>query len=359
MYQTPQDENSATQKEKSFSSRVLTALGIILPILLLILLFGYAFQVFLLVFAGILITVFFRGLSHYFSQRTGLPEGWSLLVTVLAVFAITTALFWLLAPQVSEQTTKLSEELPRSIENLKDQLQDSNFGSKILDELPDQEAILQNRDKWMSQALGLFSTTFGILGDLYVILFIGLFLTAQPKIYKDGIVALVPIKKRARANEVLDTLGATLGKWIAGKMFSMLVVGILSGVGLWILGIPMAIALAVFAGILSFIPNFGPLIALIPAVLVAFLQGPNQALYVVALYTGIQFVESNLLTPLIQKKMVEIPPALIIISQILLAVFTGGLGLILATPVMVGFMVLVKMLYVSDVLGDKSVEEKN
>ncbi len=119
----------------------------------------------------------------------------------------------------------------------------------------------------------------------------------------------------------------------------------------------MALALGIIAGLLSFIPNFGPIIALLPAVLIAFTQGPNTALYITLLYMGVQAVESNLITPLVQKKMVYLPPAMIIISQVLLGILVGGLGLILATPLIAILMVLIQMLYVEDVLGD-SVQEK-
>jgi predicted PurR-regulated permease PerM len=128
--------------------------------------------------------------------------------------------------------------------------------------------------------------------------------------------------------------------------------------GLWILGVPLALALGFIAGLLSFVPNFGPLIALIPAVLVGLMEGPSTALYVVILYIVIQAVESNLITPMIQKQMVYLPPAVILIGQVLLGILVGGLGLILATPIIAIAVVLVQLLYVEDVLGDKSSEEE-
>nr|WP_229374877.1 AI-2E family transporter [Fibrella rubiginis] len=144
--------------------------------------------------------------------------------------------------------------------------------------------------------------------------------------------------------------------WLIGKLFSMIVVGVLSFLGLWLLGVKLAAALALFAGLITFIPNFGPILALVPAVLFAFSDGPQQVLYVVLLYTGIQLIESNLLTPLVQNKMISMPPALVLISQLIMGVFVGGIGLILATPVMAVVLILVKMLYVQDVLDDKSVK---
>ncbi|MFD2515968.1 AI-2E family transporter [Pontibacter locisalis] len=339
-----------------FTQKVLKALALVLGAVLLLLLIGKAFEVLLLVFAGVLMAVFFRGTASALSTRTGLSGGWSLTLVVVAVIVLITATVWLLAPQVSEQAAALSEELPKAVGHFRDRVEDYRWGRKLVDEAPTMESLLERQGSWVKQSLGVLSTTFGILANLYVVLFLGLFITAQPGLYKKGIVLLFPMSKRQRASEVLNTLGVTLYKWLLGKLFSMLVVGVFTTVGLSLLNIPVAMALGLLAGLLSFVPNFGPLFALIPAVLIALLEGPDQALYVVLLYTGIQAVESNILTPLVQKKMIEIPPALIIVAQLLLGVFSGVLGLILATPIIAVVMVLVKMLYVHDTLGDKEVE---
>ena len=154
----------------------------------------------------------------------------------------------------------------------------------------------------------------------------------------------------------MDKLGETLINWLLGKLFSMTVVGVLTALGLWALGIPLIGVLSLLAGLLSFIPNFGPILALIPAVLVALLEGPDQALYVAGLYVLVQAVESNLITPLVQQRLIEMPPALILVAQVLMGTLVGGLGVMLATPVVAILMVLVKMLYIQDGLGDKSVK---
>lgn len=144
----------------------------------------------------------------------------------------------------------------------------------------------------------------------------------------------------------MNNIGGNLKKWLKGKLFAMLVVFVLTSIGLIIIGIPMWLTLALIAGILNFIPNFGPLIALIPAVLIAFLQGESTALWVAALYIAVQVTESNFITPLVQQRLIRIPPALIIIAQLLIAPLTGGWGLVLATPLMIIIIVLVQELYI-------------
>lgn len=126
----------------------------------------------------------------------------------------------------------------------------------------------------------------------------------------------------------------------------MLIVFVLTAIGLSIIGVPMWLVLALLAGLLNFIPNFGPLLALIPAALVALLQGPSTAIWVIGLYLTVQVVESNFITPMVQQKLVNIPPAVIIMAQLFIAPLTGGWGLVLATPLVLLIMVTVQELYI-------------
>ncbi len=174
----------------------------------------------------------------------------------------------------------------------------------------------------------------------------GIFFTVSPKVYKEGIVKLVPKKGKQKADDMVNKLGENLKKWLKGKIFAMFVVFVLTAAGLLIIGMPMWLVLALIAGILNFIPNFGPLIALIPAVLVAFMQSPTTAAIVAGLYIFIQVAESNFITPMVQQKLINIPQALIIMAQLLIAPLTGGWGLVLATPLMVIIIVLVQELYI-------------
>lgn len=355
MVEKKEEIQSNTSNDISYSKKVLIAAGIFIPIILLLLLFGVAFKVLLLILAGVLFASFFRGTASLIHTYTKIPMGWALLVSVILFIGLTVLASLFIVPQITDQVNQLSEKMPEAIQGAKDQLKESKQGRNLVDQIPENpQQWLQGKSGLLKQSVGVFSATFGVLADLYVILFIGLFMMAQPKPYQKGIVKMVPLPNRKRAQEVIDKIGTTLQRWIAGKLFSMLIVAVLSSTGLWILGVPLALALGVIAGLLSFIPNFGPLIALIPAVLVGFMEGSDTALYVIFLYIGVQAVESNVITPLVQKQMVYLPPAIILISQVLLGILVGGLGLILATPIIAIAMVLINMLYVEDVLGDKS-----
>jgi predicted PurR-regulated permease PerM len=202
------------------------------------------------------------------------------------------------------------------------------------------------------RAGGASSTALGGFGSLVVILFVGLFAAFEPALYRRGLLRLLPPGRRARAGEILSLMAHTLRMWMLGKMASMALVGIATWVGLALLGIPLAVVLSLLAAVLAFIPNLGPILSVIPAILLALLQGSTTALWVAGLYVGIQAVESYILTPLLQKNLVSLPPAVTLIAQVIMGTLAGGLGVIVATPLTAAALVLIKEAYVRDLLGD-------
>lgn len=333
-----------TVNDYSYPKKVWIAGGIIAFIVILILLFKATFNVLLLILAGSLIAVYFRGLSDLIQRKTKWKGGVCVAISIIGTLLLIVLLFWLIGAKVQSQIAELSDTLPQTVEKAKEKLNQSPLGQKVVQKI----SSPKTQEQAQSIAQSFFKTTFGVLGDIYVILFTGIFFTASPKIYKDGIIKLIPPKGKPKAKEVLSGIGNNLKKWLKGKLFAMLVVFTLTAIGLVIIGMPMWLALALIAGILNFIPNFGPLIALIPAVLVGLSNGTSMAIWVAVLYVAVQVAESNFITPMVQKKLINIPPALIIIAQMLIAPLTGGWGLVLATPLMVILLVLVDNLYIKN-----------
>lgn len=212
---------------------------------------------------------------------------------------------------------------------------------------------MPDRPDVLAKATGVVSNTLGALANVLIVLVFGIYLAADPEVYLGGLARLFPKGRRARVREVLLAVGSTLRWWLIGKFLSMVVIGVLTAIGLWLLGVPMAVTLALIAALLTFIPNIGPILAVVPAALLALLQSPMQVVYVCLLYFGIQTFESYLLTPLVQRRTVSLPPGLTIFAQVLAAVLLGGLALALATPMAAALVVLVRMLYLEDVLGDR------
>ncbi|MGE3269472.1 MAG: AI-2E family transporter [Chloroflexota bacterium] len=321
--------------------------------LALVALLWYAVDVFLLAFAGALLAIFLRGLADALARWTALSAGLALAAVGIVLTLAILGVGWLLAPHVADQASALSESLPRSVERLNQTVSRYAPGRQVLQEMPQPAELLPDRSDIFSRVTGVFSTTLGVLANVVIVLFLGLYLAVEPSTYRDGVLRLVPPARRQRACEVLSAVVSTLRWWLIGKVASMMVIGVLTYVGLLFLDVPLALTLALLAALLTFIPNVGPIIAAVPAVLLGLLQGLVVAGAVIALYVAIQTVESYVLTPLVQRRTVSLPPGLTITAQVLLGVLLGGLGLALATPLTAAALVLVKMLYVEDVLGDR------
>jgi len=199
-------------------------------------------------------------------------------------------------------------------------------------------------------------TFFGALTGILIIAVIGLYLAFGAELSTQGIVKLVPPHKRDRARSILHALSLTLYWWLIGRLASMGIIGIFSFIGLWALGMPLAFTLGLFAAVMSFIPNIGPILSIIPALLLALQMGLAQAGYVILLFMALQTVESYILTPLIQRKVIAMPPALILSAQLIMGVVQGILGVLVATPLVAAIIVLIKFMYIEDVLGDQDIE---
>jgi len=333
-----------TENNLPFQNKVWITAVIFAFIITVLLVIKATFSVFLLVLAGSLIAIFFRGLSAFIQRKTKWKEGLCVAISIIGTLLIVAGVFWLIGAKVQGQIAELMETLPKTIENAKAKLNDSSIGEKIVNKLSSKNSMA----KAQVFAGQFFQSTFGVFGDIYAILFIGIFFTISPQTYTKGMVQLIPVKGQKKADQVLDKLGEQLRNWLKGKLISMLIVFVLTAIGLAIIGMPLWLVLALLAGLISFIPNFGPLLALIPAVLVALMQGPETAALVAGLYILIQFIESNFITTLVQQKLLNMPPALIIIAQLLMGALTGAWGLVLATPLTVIVIVLVQELYLKN-----------
>jgi predicted PurR-regulated permease PerM len=205
----------------------------------------------------------------------------------------------------------------------------------------------------LARIAGVFSTAFGALGSTVIVIVLGLYFAVEPKTYIDSVARLFPQYHRGRVYEAFDRIGRALRWWLLSRLVSMVAVGLLTVIGLVMLGMPLAFILALVAAVLDFIPHIGPILATVPAVMVGLGQDGSTVLYVIILYTVIQGLESYLLTPYLQKQMTSIAPAWLLAAQLVLGTGFGILGFLLAPPLAVVIMVLIQMFYVRDVLGEK------
>ena len=341
---------------RSFVSRVLIAVAVVCLVLLGLALVYFTFDIILLIFAAALLAIFLRGLADILRRWIPLGEGWLVLIVAVLLVAVIAGAVALLAPSVADQVRLLRVEIPKSAQNAGQYLSQFGWGRTIIAQLPSVEVVMAKLDaaSVASQVGGIFSTTLGALGNFAVTILLAIYLASEPRFYVQGFIRFFPITKRDRVREVLDAIYETLRWWLIGKVGSMLFIGVLTWIGLSILGVPLALTLGLIAGLLSFIPNFGPILSAIPAILLAFIDSPISAVWVLGLYGGVQVIESNVVTPIIERETVELAPALTIIFQLALGAMIGGLGLVLATPLLAMIVVIVQKAYFEDVLGDRS-----
>lgn len=333
-----------------FARRAGIAVGIVALAVVLGAVIWMASEVVFLIFASILLACFLRGLTDVVSRRTPLSSGWSLFIVVVVLFGVVGATAWFLTPNAAVHED-LSQGLQRSAVQLHERLAEYSWGQKLLDQAPGVMDLAQ-RANLLARVTGVFSSTFSILTNLVLVAFIGLYLAVEPGVYTRNLVRLFPKERRARLDEVLQAVGETLRRWLVGRCLLMLVNGALTTLGLWLLGIPMALTLGILAGLLNFVPNIGPIIAGVPAVLIGWSLGPMPALYVALLYIALQSADGYIFTPLVQQRTVALAPALTISAQLFFGVLAGAMGVLLATPLTAAAVVMIRMLYLEDVLGD-------
>ena len=340
-------------ERKDTAQHALVYVGVAVAVVIVLVLLWYAIDVVLLAFIGVLAAILLRAPADWLSTRFGLHERWSLALvgfTALVLVGIAGAVF---GQGIAVQALALVDRIPEIVATLKEQLGESELGARVV-ALAESSGLFAGGDgtQFLGRGLGLIGSTFGAIANVLIVLFCAVFWAAQPRPYVDGLLFLVPRKRRERMREVLDQIGHVLRRWLVGQSLIAVCVALLTGLGLALLGAPFPFALALLAGLMEFVPYIGPFVAAIPAILVAFSEAPQLALYVGLLFVGIQLTESCVLAPLVQHRAVYLPPAVILFAQVVMGVMVGALGVAVATPLAAAIMVAVSMLYVEDALGD-------
>jgi predicted PurR-regulated permease PerM len=360
---------ATTPAEQSFARRALIAVGIAVGVAALALFLWYAMYVLLLSFAAVLVGVLLRGSAQRVAARLGIAVGWGLGLVLVALVGFFFLVGYFAAPSIVRQVEALADRLPESIRQAEQTLRGYSWGRRILGEpaaAPDAPAAQSATQPTLvrqvidagaggnavRQATRVLNRVLQSLLTLFVVLVSGIYLAAQPRMYVNGLLMMVPHARRPRYREVLARLGYVLRWWMIGQLVPMAVIGTLTALGLMVIGVELWLILGLLAALFNFIPNFGPLMSGIPAFLLALADSPTKAMWVVVLYVCAQSLEGYVLTPLVQRKAVELPPALLILFQVLAGLLLGALGVVLAAPLLAVVVVAVKMLYVEDVLGD-------
>lgn len=338
------------QKLWIFSKKALIAVGIAVAVISLMLFVWATAWVLLLAFAGILLAVFLRGFAQMLHRVTKLPLHGSFAVVALVFFGLLGGGSYFLGAEVARRVDDLSNQIPQGLNYVQNQIERYSWGQTVINYAREiKRSLLTNGSETAGQAL---AAVFGGITGIVVIFFLGLYFGADPHPYTEGIARLVPEGQRPQARDIMDSVGDTLWNWLAGMIAMMIIIALFTAIGLAAIGMPMPVTLGIIAGLCAFVPNFGPLIGSLPGLLLAAPMGPEMVLMALAVYVGVQLIESYLITPLIQHKMVKLPPAITILSQVLMGVLMGGLGVVLAVPLAAVVVVLVKEVYIKGMLGD-------
>ncbi|HYC88673.1 MAG TPA: AI-2E family transporter [Thermoanaerobaculia bacterium] len=336
-----------------------------------------AHAIFIVTFLGVLLGLAVSRAVD-FLEKIHLKRGIAAPLVIVVGLGVLVGIGALMAPSLRNQTQQLSTELPKLVDQADRWLQQTPARSLVQQpqQQPQQQSQQQSQQPQQQQQqkqqqgglkaqLGkelrgslqflfpIVSSVFGAVGGFVLVIFIAMYVAAQPGVYREGILHLIPHSKRDRAEEYVDTLATTLRQWLVARLIAMVLIGLITGGGLALLGVKGAAALGLIAGLMEFVPFFGPIVSAIPALGIALLDSPQKALYVLILYLIVQQLEGNVITPLLLEKRLDIPPILTVVAVAALGVVFGVVGMLIAEPLLAVVLVTTKMLYVNDVVGDE------
>lgn len=308
-------------------------------------------DVLLLLFFAVLIATVLRGCADGLAAWLGASPRLMFAVVTIGIIALLAAAGYWIGPALAAQARDLATRLSSELNALRSQYGHTPIGHAVSSELANPQGI---QSGMMGHVSTVATSTLGVVGELFVVVVISLYLAIAPALYINGAASLVPIAHRPLARRVLDEIGHDLRFWFLGQLVDMITVGVLSAIGFYFLGVPVPFALATIAGLFTIVPYFGVIAAAIPAVMVALTKSWMTAVWVIVILAICHVAEGYLVAPLVQRRMVHMPPALVIFSMTIAGALFGVLGIVLGTPLAVATMVAVKRLYVEEVLGDHS-----
>jgi predicted PurR-regulated permease PerM len=298
-------------------------------------------------FGGIVVAVILRTMAEPVQRTLRVSDHVALLIVTLGLLGLSIAFFTVFGALAIDQFSALLDEIPGAVVSSRKWLQSYTEGRWFLALLghtgaPSGETLLQ--------AIPLAGGVLGAMGEAVLVLLTGIYLAADPNTYVRGVVRLFPPHRRLRVNHIMHTMAGALQRWLMGMALDMMFVGIVTGVGLWLVGVPLPFALGILTGVSVFVPYIGPTVALIPGLLLALSVSPTLAFYAAIVYGVALTIEGNVTQPLLQRWAVSLSPVVNLLAIVAFGIIFGAWGAVLATPLAVALSVLVRMAYVEDML---------
>jgi predicted PurR-regulated permease PerM len=320
---------------------------IVVAVAVIPLLIRYLFGVVLMAFGAIILAMLLRlGAQPLMQWRV--PEPLALILSGLLVLIVIGGTGYLFGSRISNEFQGVVQRATAASVSIQSMLKGSDFGNFLLDRM-------SNADFSVAGILsGVLRLSTSFLEGLIIMVISGIYLAAQPDLYRRALIWLFPPASHARAAEIIDGIGEALRLWLVGQLAEMVLIGALTMVAMWIIGVPSSLALGLIAGIGEFIPYLGPILAAIPAILVALTKSPQAALWTLFAFVIIHQIEGQIISPLIQRHMVSIPPAVMLLGIVAITYLFGMIAIIFAAPIAVVIFAGVNLLYVRDTLGEKT-----
>lgn len=301
------------------------------------------------IFAGVLLAIFLHGLTRLVMRYARLGHGRALLLVVVLISCLAGGLAYLFAADMIGQIDQLTIQLGTAADQLQKQVAHLPWGKTLL--------AGSNLRQMMSadtigRLLGVASNGLAVIGGIAIVAFFGIYIAAEPELYMRGLRSLCPWHLHGRAMQVLAEASEMIWYWSLGRLFSMTVVGVCTTVGLWLIGMPLPLALGSLAGVLTFVPYLGAIVSAVPSLIIALSTDMNQAIGVLVLYLAVHIIEGYVLVPLVQRQAGRVPPAITLAAQLLLGTVGGVLGVTFATPLAAALIPIVRGVYVEDTLDN-------
>lgn len=332
-------------------ARLRYGVGLTLGAVVAVVVVYVAREAFLLGFLGVAVGVAFFRASRALSVWTGLPRGGMLAAVILATFGSLVGFGALAGPPLAEQARALVTDTPEVLLRATRSIGLPTTSDGVVEAVQRGQGVVS---AVAGRLTGFLSSAAGLLAGALVVLVVSVYTAASPQRYVQGVLRLFPPVRRSAVRAVLVEIADVLAYWVYGVLAASVVLGVLAAVGLSVIGVPAVFLLAGFIALMTVIPNFGPFIGWAPALLVGFAQGPTTGLWTLVLAAVAQQLEGSVLTPMIQRKMVHVGAATIIVGQVVLGTFTGVLGILLAVPLLGVCGVLVRRLYIGPRVPDTS-----
>ncbi|TFI58167.1 AI-2E family transporter [Sphingomonas parva] len=332
-------------RRDTFEKRVFRATAVVIATVAAAYVLWMLVDLLLLLFACTLVSLILLTITNALRRRTRLPFGIALGLTVLGLLGLIGGAFAFFGTTLQGEFAELATRLPAAWANLQARLETSRMGVAILERA---QGLAPSGQAVVNAATTALAAVGGGLSGFAIVLIGGIYLAAQPTLYATGLLRLIPTRAQTPAAETLDAISESLRNWLKGQALGMVFVGVATGLGLWLVGVPAAWAIGLVAGLAEFVPYLGVLLAGVPAVVLGFGQGTDTGLWTIGVLIAVQQVQGNLVMPLLQNRMVDLPPAVTIFGIIAAGILFGVAGVLLATPLTIVVLVLIRRLYLEE-----------